>query len=557
MNESVRKRRRTNSPQDERDRQSSPLRRPPRRPSFASPTKSSLARNYPDLLPTNPISSPARRPTSRGGIPVRGQQARASTPGDLGGATFLHAGQGGRELGPAVDPPQTDGLNTTPRAQRPTERRHSPRSRRANDDEEPELPPTPSQRGLEEQDGPRRGILFSSPSKRPPRVRKSTKQSPSRPKAAPTQELDLTRADDDIEMLQPHESAPVKHQPRDPDVERREQERAELRRELELLEAQVSKCSDEILQEQQRSPDDVLHSSARKELIDFMSQISGAVAEEEQPLPISDLLCSFLPFSAMSLPRPSPTQPEKPVASHKPVELADPLPYLEMFTAFKFSTQLNLPRGKTLSSSNRVQQKHTIAMVGPQRLLNAELQIVIDALKQDIIDVHILSLSQWAERELGTFMRKKAFNQDLGNIGWAVNSYWDVATKRAQYWHRCEKTFAHLITGNISGDIENIDLHHNKSGRMSRKDLSQHLGQDTLVLQDKHVLLKLKWKIGFDWTGEAESEIAVEAGLPAVWTEADANASFKRVPETFTALVQSKGVFQATRVMATLLFSPS
>jgi hypothetical protein len=39
--------------------------------------------------------------------------------------------------------------------------------------------------------------------------------------------------------------------------------------------------------------------------------------------------------------------------------------------------------------------------------------------------------------------------------------------------------------------------------------------------------------------------------------EADINDSFKKIPETFTSLLQSKGVFAATRTMVALLFADS
>lgn len=37
--------------------------------------------------------------------------------------------------------------------------------------------------------------------------------------------------------------------------------------------------------------------------------------------------------------------------------------------------------------------------------------------------------------------------------------------------------------------------------------------------------------------------------------EADSNDAFKKIPETFTSILQSKGAFAATKTMVTLLFS--
>lgn len=250
---------------------------------------------------------------------------------------------------------------------------------------------------------------------------------------------------------------------------------------------------------------------------EFLTKISGADAESERPTPISNLLCSFLPFSALALPQPRSQHPEKPIPSHRPIQLADPLPYLEMFTALKFSTQLSLPRGNIVPSSNRVHQKHTIDITGPQRLLNAQLSVLIDVPASEILDLRIIRISPWAERELGTFIREKAKAKDLGTSCWAIDSYWEIAQKRAQYWHKCESAFAHLLVGHANEDTENPRPQTKQPAtNVSRKDLNRHLGRDTLVLQDKHVLLKLTWRIGFDWTGEAESEISVAPAFPQV-----------------------------------------
>ncbi|KAF2133372.1 hypothetical protein P153DRAFT_308130 [Dothidotthia symphoricarpi CBS 119687] len=482
MDEPTPKRRRTNSP-DERAPNS--LRKPPRRPSFASPTKSSLARNYPNLLPSRPAS--------------------------------------GRD---GLQETQTD----------------------APEEEDTELP---SAQPRNEQDVPRRGILFSSPSRKPPRIKGVAKELPPIPKAPPVESSYLGGTSENNDVV---DATQQDIQPLDPEIEKRKQEKARLQREMEDLEAQVSRCTEEIVKEQQRTPEQQFRHAERTDLIDFIGKIYGTDAEEKQPPLISSLLCSFLPFSGLAVLPPRRKQPDSPIPSHRPIELADPLPYLEMFTSFKFSTQLSLPRGKVFPSSNRVHQKHTIDIVGPQKLLTVQLSIIIDAMANEIIDMQILHLSSWAERELGTFLRQKAKEKDLGNACWAIDSYWEIATKRAQYWHKCEASFSHLIAGHTDEDTENTRPQVKANQTISRKDLNRHLGRDTLVLQDKHVLLKINWRISFDWTGEAESEVSVEPAFPRVWSEGDAANAFKKIPETFISLLQTRGAYEATRVMTALLF---
>ncbi|KAF3049743.1 hypothetical protein E8E11_004209 [Didymella keratinophila] len=502
MDEPPRKRRKTSSPTQQ---ESSPLRKPPRRPSFASPTKASLARNYPSLLPT--------RTPPREDVRSRGEQARRRATDEIGTA----------------DEEKEDGTQ-----------------------EHTELGSSPPQRGRKDQERPRQGVLFSSPTKHPRRPKGALRRSPLAP-APSDQRNQLTRpAEDTLDEAEDRQQEKVKRRPLDPEVEKRRQEKTKLQREVEELETQVARCTNEISAEQQRATHDTLAPSQRADFIKFITKVSGAEKHDDRPPPVSTLLCSFLPFSGLTIPPLKQKQSEKPIASHRPIDLPDPLPYLQMFTSFDFSTQLGLSRGKVLPASKRVHQKHTIDISGPQKLLIAQLAVNIDCLSNQVIDVHVLRLPSWAERELGIFMRSKAKEKNLGVVCWAIDSFWDIATKRAAYWHKCEATFAHLLPGRTATETENgrpLDV---KSSSISRKDLRHHLGRDVLILQDKHVLLKINWRIFFDWTGEAESNVDVECAVPAVWKEADANDAFRKIPETFNSLLRMKGAFEATRTASSI-----
>ncbi|KAF1932860.1 uncharacterized protein M421DRAFT_416460 [Didymella exigua CBS 183.55] len=505
MDEPLRKRRKTSSPAQQ---DFSPLRKPPRRPSSASPIKASLARNDYNLLP-------ARTPP-RDDIRSRGEQVRRRALEEPG-APEKAIGEGAEEG--------------------------------------TELRSSPPQRGLAEQHHSRQDVLFPSPIKRPPRLKGALRRSPLAPAPAPAvQRNQLTRPTEDaLDEDGPKEK--TRKPPLDPEIDKRRQEKARLQREIKELEAQVSRCTSEIAVEQQRDANDALLPAQRADLIKFITNISGADEQDERPIPISSLLCSFLPFSSLTILPHKRKQPERPIASHRPIDLPDPLPYLEMFTNFRFSTQLGLPRGKALSSSKHVHQKHTIDISGPQKLLTAQLAVNIDCLSNEVIDMHILRLPTWTERELGIFMRSKAKEKNLGMVCWAIDSFWDVTAKRAAYWHKCEAAFVHLLTGRTITATENARPANAKSAVLSRKDLGRHLGRDTLILQDKRVLLKISWRIVFDWTGEAESNIGVECAVPAVWKEADASDTFRKIPETFGSLLRAKGAFEATRILVALLFS--
>lgn len=215
MNEPPRKRRKTSSPPQA---PSSPLRKPPRRPSFASPTKASLARDYPNLLPTH---TPPRED-----VHARAKQARAYV---------------------------LDGAGT------------SPKDIEVGPEEEMELPWTEGHRQSEAQEGLRRGGLFPLSSKQSPRASDTVTRSPLKDAPA-AQHNQLTRPEEDALDTDGSSNEEAQKTRLDPEVERRKQEKAQLEREIIQLEAQVSRCTKEIAAEQKRTSDETLLPAQRVDL---------------------------------------------------------------------------------------------------------------------------------------------------------------------------------------------------------------------------------------------------------------------------------------------------
>lgn len=504
------------------ERPPSPLKEPPRRPprkySFASPTKPSLARGNSDLL-QRPKSPGPPDVNGRADMLARGKQARAFILGDKTRDSRAAREDNGRTKGEtaaeAQIPSPVPRQDTTPR----TQRTKALATNTEMDEEEEDLPATPSQKTAEEQYTARPG-LFSSPSKRPPRLKKTLGQS--------SLQKDLSSVEHtgpDVTLDEPLEDAenetrpegPGKQQPPDPIIEEKKREKARLVKELKELEEQVLRCTKEIPKHRADLSSSATTREERETLINLVNSLDSSEDDaEESHQPISTLLSSFLPCSTRHIAPPKPIS-QAPIASHRPLELDDPLPYLQMFTPFKFTTTLSLPRDHN-PHSNRVHQNHVIDVTGPQSLLTAQLTLTIDTLTNTILDLNLTHISHWAERELGAFIRAKAVSRDLGNACWAMDSYWGLARKRAEYWRRCEVAFAHLIPGRMRSDTGNVEVvgRGELEKKISRKELNRHLGGDVLVLEDRHVVLKISWKISFDWTGEAASSVGVVAVVPRV-----------------------------------------
>ena len=247
-------------------------------------------------------------------------------------------------------------------------------------------------------------------------------------------------------------------------------------------------------------------------------------------------LSGFLPFAkprrkaaktSSSLP-----VPDDPPPSHHPIKLENPLPYLRVFTPLTFTSTT---RGVVLSSASASAsapapadrdaprtapakyKEHIISATSPQKSLVAVLCLLVDASAHDVAALQVLSLSPWAEAELGRWIRERAdaatpAGRDISSTCWAVGSYWLLAKRRAQFWTKCVQSFGALVSTS-SG------LHRPPAKKTSfRCSLAAHLGRSSLVFRRGSVQLLLTWSISFDWTGEAESRVYVRTALPDACT---------------------------------------
>lgn len=169
--------------------------RPNRRPSFQSPTKASLARSHPDILARAISRSPTRPGSRHGG---GGGQERDSTDSRLSGLRDR------RVLRPSLT------SNAGPaESQRVPDREDVPEPELPRSSfiqqafEEPELPPTPTELGLEPPPGRPRGLSSSSPSAQ--YEKRARRRIDDAPKPSPLKQrlLETDRGSGDDEVPEP------------------------------------------------------------------------------------------------------------------------------------------------------------------------------------------------------------------------------------------------------------------------------------------------------------------------------------------------------------------
>lgn len=383
-------------------------------------------------------------------------------------------------------------------------------------DEEPRLPPTPTQLGLEPPPAPPNGLLLSSPSRRPKRrTRTSAKSSPLKPRTSGTTE---TAVDD---------------------------------------------------QEQSRLGPRVYYSSIQQATPDNENANSNT-SQHTKHDSLAQRLSLFLPFSK----RPAPPVPRPPTP---PLIVLDVLPdpshsALNTVTATEDSVE-------SPPSDNPQLCRKEVTFTSPQNLLVVKVQVTVDVTTRKTTDITLSSINPWAASEIGTWLRKLFDGRDLAAVRDAINRYWRLSEIRANCWLQCEQKFGNLLTDSTSLDIHDATKSQNTTsnrpkGRLKPTHpstpsppsppltnppppppLHHHLPRSTLLLFHPPISLLISWRLAFDLTGKLESHIDAHAAFPNSWMQVEGGEELARVGEAFDGLLRGgKGVFEAVEVVVGVVF---
>lgn len=612
--------------------------RSPERPSFASPTRASLARHNPDVLGR-------RQPAGRGKSPARGNPGASQQPPPLDNAAVgpqapdQHESESRTTTGQAPRAP--GGLFAKPRrspvrtlapgtAQEPEElnpfqgrtlRRSFPRPEQP----EPELPQAP---------GPPDPILstppsgiHNMPSQRPRRSRALAERikssSPVKPKAVPPTQ---TSDDQPVATWDPPTKTKAQHgkkalaggdagsagsaqapAPADTADSREERARRRAMRGIEdtLADAQKKRERDELLAEVARLEADVevltqaqngqvnVDVAVKNATADVLrryllpkdegiSNGDGVSASDANWLEIAMNPMSFLPFgNADSSQLPSLFAPEsqqkdeQPLpTSHHPIPMSaeDELPFLQVFTPLAFTSTISiLPRQ---SISDALLQQHTISVSSttPPGLFSAQISMTVNAATHRVNSLSVPRLDPAAGPELATVVAATTAPKSTAGTGrgrhnnvcvlaWAMGEWVRVATRRARFWRVLESELASKEAmaaavamarsrrkkggvdgrkqggrngGNEDGqqqqngnddddEDDSSDSLGKRSDLLSRAELLPHMGRTAMEIgvpvavgddTAEAFSLRIQWRIRFDWTGEAESEVELLTGIP-------------------------------------------
>jgi hypothetical protein len=427
--------------------------------------------------------------------------------------------------------------------------------------EEPGLPPTPTERGIPDPvvTTPPTGI-HDTPSKR---ARKSKalaeklKSSPLKPRDPPPEEP-AKEVPEAVPQPKPEsEKVPKRRKsarfliPEDPHASKKKA-RDDLLKELQQLQADVTLANAENERLRQRSESKKTGPGQPSKPDELLDMLLRATAPEPAAKPkatsIFKSIGAFLPFQPRRRKQAQLPVSEKPIPSHLPIALDDPLPYLQAFSPLTFTSTITILPSEPVSSESSTQeleppirQRHVIHASHPSGLFATRFSMTVDTSTLSITSLDILRLDMNAETELGTFIRDRArrdgpLGKDVTTICWAMGRWTEVSIQRARFWcavesefgtaqarakslskHRKKKRKRHA---SVAEDEEEVNAEGDEAEESSvqpkwtRKQLLPQIGRTSMELVNEEVELRFEWKIRFDWTGEVDSNIAAIARLP-------------------------------------------
>ena len=226
------------------------------------------------------------------------------------------------------------------------------------------------------------------------------------------------------------------------------------------------------------------------------------------------------------------------IKSHHPVQLSidEELPYLQLFTPFVSSSTMSMLAEE---ADQPTRQRHEITLRSHQfpGTFNAKIVMVVNAADLSILDLSVPIIPRSAVSELQPFITKickgecnRSMERNVGVLAWALSEWHRVSLERAAFWMQLEKavgTKAALLSTAETLRAKNIEQrrrrdeddeqHEDEPTLCSRTDLLYYAGRqffDVEIPIADAASLRFEWKIGFDWTGEAQSNLGVMLGVP-------------------------------------------
>ena len=440
----------------------------------------------------------------------------------------------------------------------PDRSRGRPPLNKAAENDEPELPPTPVQLGLNVQPDRPRGLSSSSPGRSSGSSRQRTRvnepqhtSSPSKLRVQPQIAADSVNSSPppapaaaratEVPDEAPESDAEAPADEEEPPVPVTVLEKRSLR---DSLSAQLARLQSDMVSletaladtEKNNSSSDETDPSLLALLITANPSCGEATAEEDN-----------VRSSSPPIPNPTALGPE-------------PLPYLTLFAPGNLRLQ-----SKTSTSvlNGKAHQIHVLELLAPDpwpaHIFGATIRVTVDVEMKQVQGVEVQNLrpglghqglTEWVKKRLAGSSGLHRY--DAGGLVWGIGRWWEECVARAVEWRRLEERFNHKSstknkrtqedTGVVTHEDVKTLLPH-----LARTSMEFELGETKRVTRSrkeetdaKPALTKvmLLWDLFLDWTGEVDEAVGVAvAGLGGTGEQS--------VKEVFGKIFRRDGVYRA------------
>ena len=464
----------------------------PKRASFQSPTKASLARSHPNLLPESAGRSQVQtrgqglrqellgRRTSQGvskpstaepRTPKSQNQPAGDTPANpttTGAGSFsgvirnLFAAEPSRlpassrtplrSRQPPIRLVEGQNRNNDLQISKQAQIKH-PRGRPGLSDDaekdEPELPPTPVQLGLSVQPDRPRGLASSSPGRSSGSSRQRMRLNESRHTSSPTKLRVQTQAVANSAAFVPPQAPVIARE-----VEEVPDEAPESVAEGPADEEEEPSVPEAVLQK--RSLRDSLSAQLARLQSDIAS-LENALADSDEATPTSvDVDQSLLKLLTSTNPSCAEPAPENDIRAYSPTFPnptalgSKPVPYLTLFAPG------NLQLHSTTSAAvidEKAHQIHILELLAPEpwpaHIFGATIKVTVDVEEKQVKAVEVVKLRlRMGHQGLREWIRKRLeagggglHRYDVGGLVWGMGRWWEECVARARGWRKLDERF--------------------------------------------------------------------------------------------------------------------
>ncbi|KAL6229516.1 hypothetical protein BDW75DRAFT_97360 [Aspergillus navahoensis] len=530
-------------------------RRSPPRPSFQAPTTASLARSHSELLERALSRSPSRtsarsswdddqkeaktrafglrdRKALRPSITLTASPSDTLNHGRQLQSPFTFSSQRSSALGAFAAPPRRvskrisasdflfqslstsqetkveESLLNTPEDQLAAELGSATGMNLSEDTslhdgfDEPDLPPTPTQLGLEPPPGRPRGLMSSSPSMQYAKWGK--RRAPEDPENSPSKLRTVEYGNEPEDSIVTTNDAPIPES-----IVKKRKLKRELSAELQSLKQDIAKLEG-LYDKLDKKEEDIEH------YLNFLSPLlistdpSHANSTNSRSIdnPISSLVSTLLPFSTKRLPRPRQTSPDLNPFSLGLSAQADT--YLTALAPLKITASSNTI---TKLESGMFVERHQITLSAPGPFppnvyrievsyeTNPETQSIV-SLAAYVDGTTLNYLQQWINERLESPLGRL----DVSGLCWGISRYWEALISRAQIWAQIWDQHPTLIPG------QNRPISQKANSDLDIRRILPHLERTSMLFQSKQRSLEalLSCELTIDnWTAEPELRPAI------------------------------------------------